>query len=102
MLSEAKHLWTSFRKPEQNQRSFAFAQDDNWHSDIGVPHRFPLKSLPKIRLNPRDGRSVCMTCANFTRPIAVENWGFSTADVTPHAACACVRLAGISKMSAAR
>ena len=47
-----------------------FAQDDNCELPL---HRFPLKSLPRIRPIPLVGLSVCMTCANLTNPIAVEN-----------------------------
>ena len=54
------------------------------------------------RPSPRGGRSVCITCANLTNPIAVENCGFSTADVTPQVVSACARCAGISKISSAR
>src|SRR5215217_2618704 len=98
MLSEAKHLETWYWEPEEKPEILRFAQDDNClvgRPSVVLPvHRFPLKSPRKIRVNPRAGRSVCITCANFTKPIAVENWGFSTADVTPHVACACVTLAG--------
>ena len=53
------------------------------HIDLSIFHLLPLKILPRIRPNPRAGRSVCTAWAYLINPIAVENCGFSTAAVTP-------------------
>ena len=47
-------------------------------------------------------RSACTACAYLIRPIAVENCGFSKAEVRPDIVCACATCAGISKISSAR
>src|SRR6266516_4642546 len=54
-------------------------------------HRIPLKILPKMPRIPRRGRSVCTACAYLMSPIAVENCGFSTAEVKPEEVCACAK-----------
>ena len=54
-----------------------------------------------VEKKPR-GRCGCMAWAYLMRPIAVENCGFSKAEVTPLTVCACVTCTGIPKTSSAR